>query len=58
MRAARAGVCDGQGEGFQLGYEGAELAVVVEPLPVVVELLGRFLVLAGWWWLGWHYFAR
>jgi len=42
MRAARAGVCDGQGEGFQLGYEGAELAVVVEPLPVVVELLGRY----------------
>ena len=20
--------------------------------------LGRFLVLAGWMWLGWHYFAR
>lgn len=20
--------------------------------------LGRFLVLAGWLWLGWHYFAR
>jgi hypothetical protein len=20
--------------------------------------LGRVLVLAGWWWLGWHYFAR
>ena len=20
--------------------------------------IGRFLVLLGWWWLGWHYFAR
>jgi hypothetical protein len=20
--------------------------------------IGRVLVLAGWWWLGWHYFAR
>jgi hypothetical protein len=20
--------------------------------------LGRVLVLVGWWWLGWHYFAR
>ena len=20
--------------------------------------IGRALVLAGWWWLGWHYFAR
>jgi len=20
--------------------------------------LGRVLILAGWWWLGWHYFAR
>src|SRR5215472_13850658 len=20
--------------------------------------LGRFLILLGWWWLGWHYFAR
>src|SRR5215467_6412813 len=42
MAGARVGVCDGQGEGFQLGEEGAELAVVVEPLPVVVELLGRY----------------
>jgi hypothetical protein len=31
-----AGVGDGQGQGFELGDEGAELAVVVEPLPVVV----------------------
>lgn len=20
--------------------------------------IGRVLVLLGWWWLGWHYFAR
>lgn len=20
--------------------------------------LGRALILLGWWWLGWHYFAR
>jgi len=20
--------------------------------------LGRVLILLGWWWLGWHYFAR
>jgi hypothetical protein len=20
--------------------------------------VGRVLVLLGWWWLGWHYFAR
>ena len=20
--------------------------------------IGRLLVLIGWWWLGWHYFAR
>jgi hypothetical protein len=20
--------------------------------------IGRFIVLVGWWWLGWHYFAR
>ncbi|MBO0808509.1 MAG: hypothetical protein J2P32_09440 [Actinobacteria bacterium] len=20
--------------------------------------IGRLLVLVGWWWLGWHYFAR
>ena len=35
----RAGVGDGQGEVFELGDEGAEPAVVVEPLPVVVELV-------------------
>jgi hypothetical protein len=33
------GVSDGQGEGFQLGDQGAEPAVVVEPLPVVAELV-------------------
>jgi hypothetical protein len=33
-----AGVGDGQGKGFEFGDERAELAVVVEPLPVVVEL--------------------
>ena len=31
--AQRIGVGDGQGEGFGLGDQGAELAVVVEPLP-------------------------
>jgi Recombinase/Recombinase zinc beta ribbon domain len=36
---ARAGVGDGQGEGFELGDQGAEPAVVAEPLPVVVELV-------------------
>ena len=36
---ARAGVGDGQGEGFELGDELAEPAVVGEPLPVVVELV-------------------
>jgi hypothetical protein len=20
--------------------------------------IGRVLILLGWWWLGWHYFAR
>src|SRR5450755_3380939 len=35
----RAGVGDGQGQGFELGDQGAEPAVVVEPLPVVVELV-------------------
>ena len=20
--------------------------------------IGRLLILLGWWWLGWHYFAR
>src|SRR6266487_1565742 len=35
----RASVGDGQGQGFELGDERAELAVVVEPLPVVVELV-------------------
>ncbi len=33
------GVGDGQGQGFELGDQGAEPAVVVEPLLVVVELL-------------------
>ena len=32
-------VGDGQGQGFQLGDQRAEPAVVVEPLPVVVELV-------------------
>ena len=36
MFPSGAGVGDGQGQGFELGDEGAELAVVVEPLPVVV----------------------
>ena len=35
----RVGVGDGQGHGFQLGDQGAEPTVVVEPLPVVVELV-------------------
>jgi hypothetical protein len=35
----RPGVGDGQGEVFELGDQGAEPAVVVEPLPVVVELV-------------------
>src|ERR1017187_3631536 len=33
-----AGVGDGQGEGFELGDQSAEPAVVAGPLPVVVEL--------------------
>src|SRR5258708_21280506 len=36
---AGVGVGDGQGQGLELGDQGAEPAVVVEPLPVVVELL-------------------
>jgi hypothetical protein len=33
------GVGDGEGEFFEFGDQGAEAAVVVEPLPVVVELV-------------------
>ena len=47
----RAGVGDGQGEGFEFGDQGAEPAVVVEPLPVVVQLLVGYepgYGLAGW----------
>src|SRR5258708_20902852 len=36
---AGVGVGEGRGEGLELGGEGGEPAVVVEPLPVVVELL-------------------
>jgi hypothetical protein len=36
---ARAGVWDGQGQGFDLGDQGAQPAVVVEPLAVIVRLL-------------------
>jgi hypothetical protein len=35
----RVGVGDGQGQGFELGDQGAEPAVIVEPLPVVVQLI-------------------
>src|SRR5215467_3518025 len=35
----RVSVGDGQGEVFEFGDQGAEPAVVVEPLPVVAELL-------------------
>src|SRR5262245_59129182 len=34
-----AGVGDGQGEGFELGDQGAEAAVVVDPLAVAGDLL-------------------
>jgi hypothetical protein len=34
-----AGVGNGQGEGFELGDQGAEPAVVAEPLPVAVKLV-------------------
>jgi hypothetical protein len=31
---------------------GGVLSFVMRPL------LGRWLLLLGWWWLGWHLFAR
>jgi hypothetical protein len=38
--------------GSRIPSAGAWLGYAMRPR------IGRILVLLGWWWLGWHYFAR
>jgi hypothetical protein len=38
---------------------GSRIPTVGQWLGYLMRMkIGRVLVLLGWWWLGWHYFAR
>ena len=47
------------GVAFIARRPGSRIPTVGEWLGYLMRpRIGRVLILLGWWWLGWHYFAR